>query len=64
MALIDFAVAMPATKIENLLELATPYLTYVKGIQNFSGPGLIILLEQDLTAGFDIEAIGSFFIQF
>jgi hypothetical protein len=52
----DFATAMAATGIENLLETAASYLTYIKGIQRFSGPDLIVLFEQHLGAEFDREA--------
>ena len=52
----DFATAMAATEIENLLETAASYLTYIKGIQRFSGPDLMVSLEQHLGAEFDREA--------
>ena len=41
----DFATAVAATEIEALLETAASYLTYVKEIQRFSGPDLMVLLE-------------------
>ena len=52
----DFATAMAATEIENLLETAASYLNYIKGIQRFSGLDLMVSLEQHLGAEFDREA--------
>jgi hypothetical protein len=57
----DFATAMAGTEIEDLLETAPSYLTYVKGIQRFSGPDLMVLLEQHLGAEFDREASWQYF---